>query len=89
MENILKWDRFSEVSKIVNDQNISIWPIDETLTGTSTLSQSGPESNDKEGLSLLPQRSKTRAFTIRCNLVSYQKHLLGGRGVGYYASAEA
>ena len=30
--------------------NISIWPIDETLKGTTTPGQSGPENNGNEGV---------------------------------------
>ena len=30
--------------------NSSIWPIDRTLTGTTTLGQSGPESNGNDRL---------------------------------------
>ena len=42
------------VSSIVNDK-----PIDETLTGTTTLGQSEPESNSNEGVFHIPQSSRT------------------------------
>ena len=35
-------------------------PIDETLQGTTTQSQSGPGSNDNEGILNIPQSSRTR-----------------------------
>ena len=34
--------------------NSSIWPMNETLTVATTLSQSGPESNDNEGILHIP-----------------------------------
>ena len=41
--------------------NISIWPRDRALSGASTLGQSRPGSNDKEGVIHIPQSSKTGA----------------------------
>ena len=35
--------------------NSSIWPIDGSLTGTTTLGQSGPGSNGNEGVLHIPQ----------------------------------
>ena len=35
-----------------------IWPIDKTLLGTSTPSQSGPESEGSEGILHIPQSSR-------------------------------
>ena len=35
--------------------NSSIWPIDRTLSGATTLSQSGPESADDEEVLYIPQ----------------------------------
>ena len=37
--------------------NSSIWPIDETLIGTTTLRQSGPKSNGNEKAHHIPQNS--------------------------------
>ena len=37
--------------------NISIRPIDRTLSGATTLVQSGPESNGNEGVLYVPQCS--------------------------------
>ena len=41
-----------------------IWPIDGTLTGTTTLGQSGPKSNGNEGVLQLPQSSKTGTLAL-------------------------
>ena len=35
--------------------NSTIWPIDRSLLGIATLSQSGPGSNGNEGVLLIPQ----------------------------------
>ena len=37
--------------------NSSIWSIDRTLSGATTLGQSGPGSDDNEGLFHIPQIS--------------------------------
>ena len=47
----IKYEQFS---------NKSIWPIDGTLTGTTTLSQSAPGSNDNEMVLYTHQISITR-----------------------------
>ena len=41
--------------------NRSIWPIDWTLTGTTTPSQSGPGCNSSERVLHIPQNSETGA----------------------------
>ena len=46
------------------------------LTGTTTLDQSGPESNGNEGVLHIPQRS--RSCALPSDVVSYPEHLLGG-----------
>ena len=53
------------------------------LTNTNTLSQSGPGSNDNEGLLHNPKRSRSGASPSDC-LVSYPGHSLGES----YPSAE-
>ena len=55
--------------------NISCWPINRTLSGTTTPCQSGPESNGNEGVPRFPQSSKTGASPSDC-LVSYPGHSL-------------
>ena len=52
--------------------NSSIWPIDRTLTETTTLGQSGPGNNGDEGVLHIPDWS----LTIRCSLMSYSGHSL-------------
>ena len=49
--------------------------IDDSLTDTTTLSQSGPESNGNERLS---HTSQNWGLTIGCNLVSYPGHFMQG-----------
>ena len=39
--------------------NSFFWPIDGTLTGTTTLGQSGPESNSNQGVLYIPQSSRS------------------------------
>ena len=57
--------------------NSSIWPIHGTLTGTSNLSQSGPESNCSEGVLQIPQSSNTGASPSD-SLLSYSGYPLEG-----------
>ena len=69
--------------------NSSIWPIDRILSGTTTLSQSEPGSDNNKGVLCIPQSSSitssiTGALPSDC-LVSYPGHLLV---VGSYLSAE-
>ena len=42
----------------------SIWLTDETLTGTNSLDQSGPWSNENEGVLLIPKISKIGASRL-------------------------
>ena len=56
--------------------NNSIWPIDRTLTGTTTLGQSGLGSNGNEEVLHISQSSKTGASPSD-GLISYPGHLLG------------
>ena len=55
----------------------SIWPIDRTLSGVTTLGQSETGSNDNEGVLHFPQISKAGASSSD-DLMSYPRHLLGG-----------
>ena len=41
--------------------NISIWALDRTLIGTTTVGQSWPEINGNEGVLYIPQSSGNRA----------------------------
>ena len=63
----------------------SILPINRTLSGATTPGQSGPRSDDSEGvLRILQSSSITRTSPSDC-LVSYPGYSLGG---GSYPSAE-
>ena len=57
--------------------NISIWFIDLTLTGTTTLGHSGLGSNGNERELNITQSSRTRASPSD-GLMSYQGQSLGG-----------
>ena len=64
--------------------NSSIWPIDRTLSGATTPSQSGPGSDGSEGVLHITQSSSiTEASSSDC-LVWYPGHSLPE----YYSSAE-
>ena len=64
--------------------NNSIWPIDRTITGANTLGQSGPGSNDNEGVTHIFQKS--RAGASPSDLFSViSEHILVGES---YASEE-
>ena len=64
--------------------NSSIWPIDRTLSGVTTLGQSGSGSDGNEGvLCILQSFSITAASSSDC-LVSYPGHSLRE----FYPSAE-
>ena len=55
--------------------NISIWPIDRILAGTTTPGLSRPECNHNERVLHIPQSSRTGASTSN-GLVSYAGHSL-------------
>ena len=63
----------------------SIWPIDRTLSGATTLGQSGPEGNGNEGMLCIPQSSSITGTSPSDNLVLYPGHSLE---VGSYSPAE-
>ena len=62
----------------------SIWPINRTLSGAPTPSQSGPESDGNEGVLHIPQSSSITGTSPSDCLVSYPEHSWWG----YYPSAE-
>ena len=63
-----------------------IWPIDKTLSGATTPGQSGPGSDDNEGVLCIPQSSSiTGIWPSEC-LPSYTGHSLAGGWA--YSSAE-
>ena len=55
----------------------SIWPIDRTLSGATTLGQSGPESDGNEEVLYIPQSSSITGASPPDCLVSYPGHSLG------------
>ena len=57
-----------------------IWPIDRTLSGATTLGQSGPGSNGNDGVLHIPQISKAGASPSVCFML-YLGHLLGCGGL--------
>ena len=62
---------------IVKCLNSSIWPIDETLSGTATPGQSGRASDEDEWVFHIPQSSETEASqTDYFNPVPYPGHSL-------------
>ena len=62
----------------------SIWPIDRTLSGATTLSQSGPGSDGNERVLHIPQSSSITGISPSDCLMSYPGH----SGAGAYPSAE-
>ena len=57
--------------------NSSIWPIDRTLSGATTLSLSGPGSNGNKGVVHIPQSSCITRVSPSDYLVSCPGHSLG------------
>ena len=57
----------------------SIWPIDRTLSGATTLGQSGPGSDGNEGVLRILQSSCITGNSPLDGLLSYPGHSLVGR----------
>ena len=57
--------------------NISIWPIDKTLSVASTLGQNEPRSNGNEGVLCIPQSSSIAEVSASDSLMSYPVFSLG------------
>ena len=66
-------------------QAVLFWPIDRTLSGTTTPGQSEPGSNGSKGVLCIPQSSSITGGSPSDDLVLYQGHSFGG---GSYLSAE-
>ena len=58
--------------------NTSIWPINRTLSGTTTLGQSRPGSDGNERVLCIPQSSSITGTSPSDCLLSYSRHLLVG-----------
>ena len=56
----------------------SIYPIDRTLSGATTLSQNGPECDGNEGVLRIPQNSSITRTSLSDCLETYPGHLLVG-----------
>ena len=67
--------------------NVSIWPIDETLSGTTTPGQSVPENNGNERVLHIPHSSKTGA-SASVKVLSHTPDTHWHVGRGAYSSAE-
>ena len=68
---------FQAIQFSISTQFSSIWPIDRTLSGATTLSQSEPESNGNEGVLSIPQSSSITGTSPSDCLVLYPRHSLG------------
>ena len=71
----VKWFQVFLSNINIKGLNISFWPIDGTLTNTTTPGQNRPGSNDVHGMLHIPQSSKTGASPSD-NLMSYPGHSL-------------
>ena len=71
-----KTDQFQVIQFCISMQYSSIWPIDRTLSGAITLSQSGPGSNGNEGVLCIHQSSSNIGTSPSDCLVSYAGHSL-------------
>ena len=75
---------FQDIQFSVITQFSSIWPIDRTLPGATTPSQSGPGSDGNKETLRIPQSSSITGNSPSDCLVSYLGHLLEES----YSSAE-
>ena len=67
---------FQTVQFSINTQFSSIWPIDRTLSGVTTLGQSRPGSNCNEGVLHISQSSSITGASPSDCLVSFSGHSL-------------
>ena len=58
--------------------NSSFWPINTTLSGATTPSQSGARSDGNEGVLCISQRSSITRVSLSDDLMSYAGHSLRG-----------
>ena len=69
---------FQAIQFSVSTQFSSIWPIDSTLSGTTTPGQIGPVSGSNEEILLISQRSSNTGTSSSERLESYPGHLWEG-----------
>ena len=75
---------FQTIQFSISTQFSSIWPIDRTLSGSTTLGQIGPGSDGNEGVLCIHQSSSITGMTPSDCLVSYPED----SEEGFYPSAE-
>ena len=75
---------FQVIQLSISTQFSSIWPIDKTLSGATTLGLSGPGRDVNEGVLRIPQSSSITGTSPSVYLVLYPGFLLGRS----YPSAE-
>ena len=71
----VKTDLFQAIQFCRKTQFSSFLPIVRTLSGATTLGQSGPRSNGNEGVLHIPQSSSITGTSPSDCLVSYPGHL--------------
>ena len=76
---------FQTIQFNITTQFSSIWPIDTTLSGATTLGQIEPGSDGNEGVHHIPQSSSSTGTSPSDSLMSYPGHSLCG---GSYSNAE-
>ena len=76
---------FQAIQFSISMQFSSIWPMDRTLSGATTLSQNGTGSNGNEEVHCIPQISNITGTSPSDCLESYPRHSLQG---GCYPTAE-
>ena len=69
---------FQTIQFSISTQFNSIWPIECTLSGATTSSQSGAGSDGNEGALCTPESSSITGDSPSDYLVSYLGHSLGG-----------
>ena len=73
-----KIGQFQTIQFSISMHFSSIWPIDKTLSGTTTRGHSGPKSDGNEGVLHIPQRSSITGTSLSDCLVLYSGHSLAG-----------
>ena len=68
---------FQVIQFSISTYSSSLWPLDSTLSGATTPNQSGPESDDNEGVPCIPQNSSIPGASPSDCSVSYLGHSLG------------
>ena len=68
---------FQTIQFCISTQFNSIWPIDRTLSGATTLGLNGPGSDGNEGLLCIPQNSSIIRTSPSDHLLSCLGHSLG------------